>query len=901
MKLLKKSLAMVIAIAMVFSIISINVFADTADITISVEVSKLDVGQGMTFDATVYVQSNTGSDITTQYDGFTLSYSKACTITDISTSEMWYDANGGNASVFYPDDKMISFGGSGSFTIPAANKLAVAKFTFAIPTDAELGAFTFTGNAESSGYVASNGTAYTIDYAEFPTINIIKAFTVATVDAVADQTAELGDKVADVKAKLANLDVTVKGSAADETATLKATWDCAELADAETITTAKDYTFTGTLQGTDVVTVPEGKTATVKVTVGKIALADAMVTSTYKNIEIPQTETAATLTAEQVIAQYVGDEYKVATISKNGAFEEKDATVAWAGTGSIDTSLLTSENAGNKLTLTGTVTPKTEGSNYTGKARTADITVTVVPAEISGGAISINNPIDNGYVTANITVPASEIAKMPLDEETDTETEKEAKKAKRTISLIVPNADSTKEGATVSVEVTAEQIAAAKEADAKDLNVTLKSDKKMKELGYSSSSANKTFTVTVTVGGTQLVQKDKDGKVVPVTGEVKKATSGNAGGIHKGGSTTTTYAVTVVETKNGTATVSPEKAASGATVTVKPEPAEGYKVKSVTAVKADGTNVPVDEKAYTFTMPASAVKVTVEFEEGKDEPSVDPTPAEDKFADVADGTNVPVDEKAYTFTMPASAVKVTVEFEEGKDEPSVDPTPAEDKFADVADDFWAAKDIYTLKDAGIIGGKSATEFDPEGDVTRAEFAKMVVGLFGYKATSDAVNFEDCKAEDWFTPYVAAGVEAGVIKGVSDTEFAPNATITREDACTILGRALNKVAQSNELKFTDADKVAEYAAPYVALLSELGYVNGYEDGSFAPTNNITRAEAAKIIAGIYNAKNTTVTEDKTDAADTTDANVEGENTTAPVEENAEDKADTTDTIDVAPEK
>ena len=411
---------------------------------------------------------------------------------------------------------------------------------------------------------------------------------------------------------------------------------------------------------------------------------------------------------------------------------------------------------------------------------------------------------------------------MPLDAEGDSEVVKAEKKAKRTISLIVPNADSTKEGATVSVEVTPEQIAAAKEADAKDLNVTLKSDKKMKDLGYS-SSGTKEFTVTVTVGGTQLVQKDKDGKVVPVSGEVKKATSGNAGGIHKGGSTTTTYAVTVVETKNGTATVSPEKAASGATVTVKPEPAEGYKVKSVTAVKADGTNVPVDEKAYTFTMPASAVKVTVEFEEGKNEPSVDPTPAEDKFADVAD-------------------------------------------------DFWAAKDIYTLKDAGIIGGKSATEFDPEGDVTRAEFAKMVVGLFGYKATSDAVNFEDCKAEDWFTPYVAAGVEAGVIKGVSDTEFAPNATITREDACTILGRALNKVAQSNELKFTDADKVAEYAAPYVALLSELGYVNGYEDGSFAPTNNITRAEAAKIIAGIYNAK-----------------------------DSAEDKADNTDTIDVAPEK
>ena len=654
------------------------------------------------------------------------------------------------------------------------------------------------------------------------TVTIIKAFTVATVDAVADQTAELGDKVADVKAKLAALDINVKGAdASTEVATLKATdWTCADLT-TETIEAAKDYTFTGTLQGTDVVSVPDGlKTVSVKVKVGKITLTDAMVTSTYKNIEIPQTEAAASLSAADVVAKYVGSEYKTATISKDGAFEEKDATVEWTGTGTIETSKLTSEDAANKLTLSGTVTPKADG-NYTGTAKTADITVTVVPAEIDGGSISINNPIDNGYVTANITVPASVIAKMPLDAEGDSEVVKAEKKAKRTISLIVPNADSTKEGATVSVEVTPEQIAAAKEADAKDLNVTLKSDKKMKELGYSSSGANKTFTVTVTVGGTQLVQKDKDGKVVPVSGEVKKATSGNAGGIHKGGSTTTTYAVTVVETKNGTVTVSPEKAASGATVTVKPEPAEGYKVKSVTAVKADGTNVPVDEKALTFTMPASAVKVTVEFEEGKDEP-VNPTP---------DG-----------------------------------------KFADVADDFWAAKDIYTLKDAGIIGGKSATEFDPEGDVTRAEFAKMVVGLFGYKATSDAVNFEDCKAEDWFTPYVAAGVEAGVIKGVSDTEFAPNATITREDACTILGRALNKVAQSNELKFTDADKVAEYAVPYVALLSELGYVNGYEDGSFLPQNNITRAEAAKIIAGIYNAKDST-----------------------------EDKADNTDTIDVAPEK
>lgn len=812
MRTIKKSIALLIALTMIIGLFSVNVFAEDPSVSLTITADQTDVGQGKEVTFTFTMTSLTGADFVSNNSGLRLTYDDTIVTPEVVSTTTSVSGNI-NAS-----KKQVNFAHMGvPVTVPTTG-LEYCKVKFKLAADAAVGKKALFEIATAAGSLIKDANQMKVDstIGAIPEVNILKAFAATAVDAVADQTAQLGDKVADIKASLANLPVVVKGANADETATLKATWDCAELT-GETVTTAGDYTFTGTIQGTDVVTVPDTLKATVKVTVGKITLADSMVGTTYKNIEIPQTETASTMDAAAVIAT-LGDEYKTAKIAKDGQFEEV-ADVTWTGTGSIDTSVLTSTTASNTMTLTGTVTPKADG-NYTGTAKTADVTVTVVPAEISGGAISINNPIDNGYVTANITVPASVIAKMPLDEETDTETEKEAKKAKRTISLIVPNADSTKEGATVSVEVTPEQIAAANEADAKDLNVTLKSDKKMKDLGYS-SSGTKEFTVTVTVGGTQLVQKDKDGKVVPVSGEVKKATSGNAGGIHKGGSTTTTYAVTVVETKNGTATVSPEKAASGATVTVKPEPAEGYKVKSVTAVKADGTNVPVDEKALTFTMPASAVKVTVEFEEGKDEP-VNPTP---------DG-----------------------------------------KFADVADDFWAAKDIYTLKDAGIIGGKSATEFDPEGDVTRAEFAKMVVGLFGYKATSDAVNFEDCKAEDWFTPYVAAGVEAGVIKGVSDTEFAPNATITREDACTILGRALNKVAQSNELKFTDADKVAEYAAPYVALLSELGYVNGYEDGSFAPTNNITRAEAAKIIAGIYNAKDST-----------------------------EDKADNTDTIDVAPEK
>ena len=809
MRSFKKISAIILVVAMLFSLVSVSAFADETVYKGYIQFRKAETDAitntitGTKAGKTVYadVYSTPGS-----YNALAINFTPTTAINALTVENVKLAEGIPACAVSMVNAKTggLQFKWSSAVTMPEGKPFATVAITIADATTAANDVEIFTDGGYTYTLAGGKPTKVTNDVAK---LNILDSFTATSAKAVKDGV--------DVTAVEVGLGTTAEDAVKGITATVtdgtnsEAGYAVSNWVSTPAYDAAKtgEYEFKG-----DVVINGEGAanagTLNVTVTVKVVPITDGTVAEAKGNVM----ENAENGITEDAIKAALSTELEVT----KGDFKDT-FTVAWntvegyANEGK-------DYRANDVITVKGTLTSPSKNGLFTTTTTNVEGKVTVVPAEIKGGSISINNPIDNGYVTANITVPASEIAKMPLDAEGDSEVVKAEKKAKRTISLIVPNADSSKEGATVSVEVTPEQIAAAKEADAKDLNVTLKSDKKMKDLGYSSSGANKTFTVTVTVGGTTLLNGDsKDA----VSGEVKKATSGSAGGIHKGGSTTTTYAVTVVETKNGTATVSPEKAASGATVTVKPEPAEGYKVKSVTAVKADGTNVPVDEKAYTFTMPASAVKVTVEFEEGTE---------------------------------------------------PVDPKPQEGKFVDVADDFWAAKDIYTLKDAGIIGGKSATEFDPEGDVTRAEFAKMVVGLFGYKATSDAVNFEDCKAEDWFTPYVAAGVEAGVIKGVSDTEFAPNATITREDACTILGRALNKVAQSNELKFTDADKVAEYAAPYVALLSELGYVNGYVDGSFAPTNNITRAEAAKIIAGIYNAKDST-----------------------------EDKADNTDTIDVAPEK
>ena len=889
MRSLKKISAILLVVAMVFSIMSINVLATEENkFDIIIKADKTSVAQGGNVNIQMYYKYNsyTGSseaEMQCLNVGFGAKLPVGVVASYVDDSAAAPLIKKGNCTFVNATETQegqflfVKDLSGDEVMLKPGEQLYLGKFNFSFSNAGEFDLSTLKVDNQVS--IADGiGNECAKNYiSDIVTIN--KAVTVASVVAPADQTFSLGTTDEQIKNALKELEITVNGANVESDPTDTGKLKISEWTSTDFVAdTASEtgFTFTGELKSSadGLVTVPAdfaNKTVSVKVKVGKIALDEqgveiAPITKkTYQKVEDSATEKTKTAAA---IAEELNKDNAYKTVAVKKGTYTGTANIAWtaaSGAADLDLTKVTDEegNSKNIVTLTGKLTAPADSKFF--KDGTADKTVTmvvkVVPAEIKGGSFELTDStfVPNTKPSVKVTIPASVVANMPVPTESD---EAEVK-AKYTVTISVPSKTEGAAPEIKSVELDKTVIQAAKDAVAaaagdpeklakiEPITTTITLDKTLSDLGYDySKDDKKAFTVSVTVGGTTLLTKDgKDS----VDGTVVKPSAGGSSGsigINKG-NTTKTYAVTVVETKNGTATVSPDKAAQGTTVTVKAEPAEGYKVKTVTVTKADGTNVPVDEKAYTFTMPASAVKVTVEFEEGKDEPSVDPTPAKDKFADVAD-------------------------------------------------DFWAAKDIYTLKDAGIIGGKSATEFDPEGDVTRAEFAKMVVGLFGYKTTSDAVNFEDCKAEDWFTPYVAAGVEAGVIKGVSDTEFAPNATITREDACTILGRALNKVAQSNELKFTDADKVAEYAAPYVALLSELGYVNGYEDGSFAPTNNITRAEAAKIIAGIYNANKSaeTVTDDKTETDANADAAVD-EKVEEKVEEKTDEKA--VDTIETEPEK
>ncbi len=176
-------------------------------------------------------------------------------------------------------------------------------------------------------------------------------------------------------------------------------------------------------------------------------------------------------------------------------------------------------------------------------------------------------------------------------------------------------------------------------------------------------------------------------------------------------------------------------------------------------------------------------------------------------------------------------------------------------FADIKY-HWAKGYIESMAAKQIVNGKAENIFAPDDDMTRAEFAKIIVNAMELDLNKYSGSFEDVKAGDWFADYVQTAFDNKLIEGkVAGKVFDPNGKITREEMMTIIGRAIGKEGAADAdtiLKsFKDGDKVSSYAKDYVSLLIEEKLVNGYPDGTLKPANSITRAEAAKIVYGFYN--------------------------------------------------
>ena len=104
--------------------------------------------------------------------------------------------------------------------------------------------------------------------------------------------------------------------------------------------------------------------------------------------------------------------------------------------------------------------------------------------------------------------------------------------------------------------------------------------------------------------------------------------------------------------------------------------------------------------------------------------------------------------------------------------------------------------------------------------------------------------------DWFAASISAMVSNGIINGISEAQFGVGQPITRQDAATILSRIINASEEAvGGEKFADDDSIAEYAKNGVYTLKNRGMISGYEDGTFRPQSQITRAEAAQMIYNI----------------------------------------------------
>lgn len=178
------------------------------------------------------------------------------------------------------------------------------------------------------------------------------------------------------------------------------------------------------------------------------------------------------------------------------------------------------------------------------------------------------------------------------------------------------------------------------------------------------------------------------------------------------------------------------------------------------------------------------------------------------------------------------------------------------QFTDVAEDAWYHDYVYDLVYRGVVNGMTATTYEPEGKLTRAQFVKLLACSLADAETLKTYEgqhpFTDSEGH-WAEAYIAWAKDKGIVEGVSATEFDPEAPITREQMATIFGRYALK--QGIELRksdnaagsFPDADKISEYAREFVELMRIAGILNGYEDGTFRPQGNATRAEAAKLFS------------------------------------------------------
>ncbi|MBO7209327.1 MAG: S-layer homology domain-containing protein [Clostridia bacterium] len=180
------------------------------------------------------------------------------------------------------------------------------------------------------------------------------------------------------------------------------------------------------------------------------------------------------------------------------------------------------------------------------------------------------------------------------------------------------------------------------------------------------------------------------------------------------------------------------------------------------------------------------------------------------------------------------------------------PAPTPPLFKDIKSTDWFYEDVLKVYHNGIITGTSANEFSPNIDVTRAMFAKILHRLDGEPAVNYAMPFTDFNHGEWYGEAVRWAASNKIINGITDTTFAPNEKVTREQIAAMIFRYINykgkgpNGAWAATLPFKDSSDISGWSRASIMYCFGEKLMSGDENRYFNPQSFATRAEVATVI-------------------------------------------------------
>jgi hypothetical protein len=214
--------------------------------------------------------------------------------------------------------------------------------------------------------------------------------------------------------------------------------------------------------------------------------------------------------------------------------------------------------------------------------------------------------------------------------------------------------------------------------------------------------------------------------------------------------------------------------------------------------------------------------------------------AQDAAGNLGDSENISITVEL------AGEEEVTEEEEELVEEEIVAEDPIEVIFEDL-EGHWGEAYVIDLYYDGIVSGNEDGDFAPDASITRAEITKMLVNAYDIDMSVDLENpFDDLSTDHWAYDYILAAYHSGMVEG-EEGMFSPDDAVNRVEAVKMIVEAAGvEVETPEESSFSDM-LVTDWFAGYVEYLVGMEIVGGYDDGTFGIANEITRAEASKIIS------------------------------------------------------